>query len=189
MRGGMSLDALHRRILLDIARDSIAFGLEHGHELPITAADYPEALQVVRATFVTLRRHRELQGCVGTLRASRPLVCDVAHNAFQAAFGDERFAPLVAWQLPDLDIHISILSSLERMSVGSEEELLAQLRPGVDGLLLQDADLRATFLPSMWPQVQDARQFVSLLQHKAGMPRGYWTENTEAYRYTAEEIP
>jgi AmmeMemoRadiSam system protein A len=185
----MRFDDRDKQILLDIARDSIAFGLEQGHEIPIAAGDYAEALRATRATFVTLRYRGELQGCVGTLRATRPLVWDVAHNSFQAAFADERFAPLVAAQLCELDIHISILSPLERMPVRSQDDLLAQLRPGVDGLLLQDGALRATFLPSMWPRVRDARQFVSLLQHKAGMPRDYWSESTEAYRYTAEEIP
>lgn len=185
----MSLDPRDQDILLDIARDSIVFGIEHGCEVRIDAAHYPESVRAARATFVTLRHRGELQGCVGTLRAVRPLACDVAHNSFQAAFGDERFAPLVAEQLPELDIHVSILSALERMPVRSQDELLAQLRPGVDGLLLQDGALRATFLPSMWRQINDARQFLALLRQKAGMPRDHWSQRTEAYRYTAEEIP
>lgn len=184
----MSTDVRDRSALLEIARESIAFGLERGVEMSIDAVDYPDSLRILRATFVTLRYRGELQGCLGTLRAVRPLVCDVSHNAFQAAFGDERFAPLTVEQLGELDIHISILSPLEVMQVRSQDELLEQLRPGIDGLLLQDGALRATFLPSMWRQLHDARQFVTLLKHKAGMPRDHWSESTEAYRYTAEEI-
>jgi AmmeMemoRadiSam system protein A len=184
----MTLSDDERRLLRGAARESIEFGLVHHRSIAVAVLDYPEALRSEQATFVTLRSADELLGCIGTLRPHRPLVADVVHNAYHAAFGDPRFAPLTAAQLTGLDLHISILSLLEPLAIRSEEDLLAQLRPGLDGLLLEEGEQSATFLPAMWPRLQTPRTFVRVLKEKAQLPPDYWSPTIKAYRYTADEI-
>jgi len=184
----MDLTDHERELLRDTAFESVEFGFAQQREMPVSAVDYPATLQVEKASFVTLRHDGELLGCIGTLRPRRPLVCDVVHNAYHAAFSDPRFAPLGAEQLTDLDLHISILSLLEHLDVQSEGDLLAQLRPGIDGLLIEDGARAATFLPAMWPRLPDPRTFLRALKEKAQLPPNYWSETIRTYRYTAFEI-
>ncbi|BBL70065.1 AmmeMemoRadiSam system protein A [Methylogaea oryzae] len=179
----------HRRYLLDLARRSIAYGLSHHTPLPVDLANLPPELRRLAACFVTLEKDGDLRGCVGMLQAERPLAEDVADNAYAAAFADHRFAPLAADELDRLDIHISILGEPSAMAVASQQELIAQLRPGVDGLILQEGGRRATFLPSVWESLPDPRQFVERLQQKGGWPRDYWSPQFKAYRYETEQFP
>jgi uncharacterized protein len=184
----MDLSDHERTILRQTAFESIEFGLAQQHEMPVTAAAYPTALQVEKASFVTLRHAGELLGCIGTLRPRRPLVCDVAHNAYHAAFSDPRFLPLDREQLVDLDLHISILGPLELLETTGEDDLLARLRPGVDGLLIEERDCVATFLPAMWPRLPEPRAFLRALKEKAHLPPDYWSATIRTHRYTADEI-
>lgn len=184
----MNLTAEERRLLRAVALEAVEFGLAHGAPITVDIAAYPERLRVEEATFVTLRHAGELVGCIGTLTPHRPLVADVAHNAHCAAFGDPRFPPLAAEKLAGLDLHISLLSPLERVVVGSESDLLSQLRPGVDGLVIREGALGATFLPAMWPQLGDPRTFLRRLKEKARLPADYWSPTIEVFRYTAEEV-
>ena len=124
------------RLLIDTAWRAIEQGARSGTPLEPDPDDYPPALREPRATFVTLRQQGELRGCVGSLEATRPLVQDVAHSAFSAAFRDGRFSPVEVGEIPGLALHISLLSPVEPLTIEHEADLLAKLRPGVDGLLL-----------------------------------------------------
>lgn len=174
--------------LLQVAGDSIRYGLHHGVPLAVHAADYAEELQPLRATFVTLNRLHHLRGCIGVLEARRPLVEDVAENAFAAAFRDPRFPPLDEHELWGLDVHISILSPAEAMTFESEEDLVAQLRPGIDGLILHEQGRRGTFLPSVWESLHKPRDFLDHLKQKAGLPTTYWSDTLKVERYTTESF-
>jgi AmmeMemoRadiSam system protein A len=156
--------------------------------MSVEVFEYSDRLRSQGASFVTLHRAGELLGCIGTLRPHRALVADVAHNAYQAAFNDPRFPALTQAQLLGLDLHISVLTPLEPRAIESEEDLLAQLRPGIDGLVLEDGDLAATFLPTMWPRLQTAQRFVRVLKEKAQLPPDYWSATIRAYRYSTEEF-
>ncbi len=177
-----------RRTLLVLAAHSIAHGLEHRRPLAVEPADYSEALRAVRATFVTLNRAGALRGCIGVLEAIRPLVVDVARNAFAAAFEDPRFPPLRPDEFAGLDLHISVLTPSEPLGFHSEAELLGQIRPGVDGLILSDRGHRGTFLPSVWESLPEPGQFLEHLKRKAGLPFGYWSESLKVARYTTESF-
>lgn len=182
----MSLNEDQRNRLLQLAKDSIAHGLRSGKPLPVDASDHPSELQQPRATFVTLERDGQLRGCIGMLEAVRPLAEDVAENAFAAAFRDPRFPPLTADEFAGLDLHISILGPAEPMHFESETDLVAQLRPGIDGLILRENYRRGTFLPSVWEQLPDPGQFVRHLKQKAGLPAHYWSDTLRVERYTTE---
>ena len=171
-----------------VAWESIRHGLEHGHALMVLPADYPPSLQEWAAAFVTLEVRGELRGCVGSLEPRRPLVVDVAHNAFAAAFQDYRFRPLSSSELPDLDLHLSILTPLVLLEVGSRKELVEVLRPGVDGLSLRDPPYRSTFLPQVWQSLQDPEEFLGELLVKAGLPMDHWSPTLRFWRYEVEEL-
>ena len=81
-----------------------------------------------------------------------------------------------------------MLSPPVRMQVDSEADLVSRLRPGVDGLILQDGDKRATYLPSVWKGIPEPERFVRELARKAGWDAGHWSETVRAWRYTTEEF-
>lgn len=178
----------HRQLLLNLAKNSIVHGLQTGTPLAVNAADYPKELTENRATFVTLEKHHQLRGCIGMLEAIRSLVVDVAENAFSAAFQDPRFQPLAAHEIDDLEIHISILTPSEAIAFISEKDLLAQIQPGIDGLILQEGNHRGTFLPSVWEQLPDPHMFLQHLKQKAGLPANYWSNTIKIFRYHTEII-
>jgi AmmeMemoRadiSam system protein A len=183
-----TLTVQDRTTLLDVARRSIESGLWHGNPLDVQPLDYPESLRPVRATFVTLQIQGRLRGCIGTLEVRFPLVKDVADHAFAAAFEDPRFPSLRKDEFPHLEIHISILSPSEPMVFGSENDLLAQLRPGIDGLVLHLGQRRATFLPSVWESLSEPYIFLAQLKQKAGLPLDFWSDDLKAERYTTESF-
>ncbi len=182
----MSLSNEHRQTLLKLARQSIENGFKTGHPLSVDLRDYPKELIKQRATFVTLEKNHTLRGCIGMLEAVFPLAEDVAENAFSAAFKDPRFPPVQKSEIRELEIHISVLSEPEPMTFGSEEDLLAQIRPNIDGLILEEGSHRGTFLPSVWEQLPDKKQFLRHLKNKAGLPADYWSDTLKVSRYTTE---
>ncbi len=184
----MSLTKENQQILLNLARKSIENGYITGHPVSVDIHDYPPELVVPRATFVTLEKNHQLRGCIGMLEAVLPLVEDVAENAFSAAYRDPRFPPVQKYEIPELDISISILSEPEPMQFDSEQDLLRQIRPGIDGLILQENGYKGTFLPSVWESLPDKQEFLRHLKVKAGLPANYWSDTVKVYRYTAEII-
>jgi AmmeMemoRadiSam system protein A len=182
------LDDHDRQTLLQVAANSIRHGLDTGLALTVKVADYSSALQQPGASFITLTIQHQLRGCIGMLEATRPLVEDVAQNAYAAAFKDSRFPPLRAAEYDQLEYHISILNPAEPIEFESEADLLQQLRPGIDGLVLEDGGRRATFLPSVWESLPHAVDFLRHLKMKAGLPSDYWSNTLRAQRYTVEEF-
>ena len=177
-----------RATLLDVARRSIEHGLEWGRPLVVTPSEYHRDLKEVRASFVTLQIRGQLRGCIGHLEAVQPLIVDVAENAFAAAFRDPRFSPLTDVEWPEVEIHLSLLTRPEPMRFTDEADLIRQLRPGEDGLILQDGPNRGTFLPSVWETLPDPNQFLVHLKYKAGLAANHWSPGVEVYRYTAESF-
>ncbi|HET7879372.1 MAG TPA: AmmeMemoRadiSam system protein A, partial [Acetobacteraceae bacterium] len=129
-----------------------------------------------------------LRGCIGSAASYRPLAVDVTHHAFNAAFRDPRFPRLEWLELPGLELSISVLTPPQPMVFAGEADLLRQLRPGIDGLIIEDADRRALFLPGVWEEVPDARQFLSLLKLKAGLPEAHFSPTLQAQRFRAIEL-
>lgn len=183
-----ALDAADRRTLLDTARAAIAGGLEGRRPTALSLDACAPALRLHAATFVTLELGGELRGCVGTLEAFQPLIVDTAENAHSAAFRDPRFAAMTPREFAEVDVHISILGTPEPMAFVSEEDLIKQLRPGIDGLVLSERGRRGTFLPAVWESVVDPCEFLAHLKLKAGLPRDYWSGTIKVYRYTTASI-
>jgi AmmeMemoRadiSam system protein A len=169
-----------------LARESIARGLETHAPLEIEPAGFASPLREPGASFVTLRIEGALRGCTGTLAATRPLVSDVSHNAFRSAYRDPRFRPVDASEIPRLDVHVAVLSSLAPLPAASEAALLEALRPGVDGLVLREGARTATFLPAVWESLPNPIDFLRELKRKAHLPDDHWSDRIEVQRYTTE---
>ena len=180
----MELTLSEQKELLRLARRAIANGCRQGLPPEVEHHDYPASFMEHRATFVTLQKHNDLRGCIGSLQAQHPLVEDIVHNAFAAAFRDFRFHPVAETELSDIHIEISILSPAQIMEVESEEDLLAQLRPDEDGLIIEGDGRSATFLPQVWKQLPEPKLFLTHLKHKAGMADNEWPEDMKCFRYT-----
>ncbi|WP_417224337.1 AmmeMemoRadiSam system protein A [Amphritea sp.] len=174
--------------LLQLARQVVAQGVERQRPVPPNMASVSVALQQPRGCFVTLTLEGRLRGCIGNLEADASLVESVWRNSYLAAFKDQRFSPVTAAELNQLSYEISILTPLIPLSVNSEAELLAALRPGVDGLVLADDGHRATFLPSVWAQLPQPERFVSQLRLKAGLPADHWGDSLRCEVYQAIKI-
>jgi len=177
-----------RKVLLGWAKASIQHGLKTGWPISPNLSGLPTKLTEQRATFVTLEKIQRLRGCIGMLQATRPLVEDIANNAFAAAFKDPRFPALKKQELKHLEIHISILSLSEPLNFSSQQDLLAQLRPGIDGLILEEGSKRGTFLPTVWESLSEPKEFLTHLKQKAGLPKNYWSDTLKIQRYTTELI-
>lgn len=175
-----------RRFLLDLALASIRHGLDQGRPLPVDPAAAPPALREPAAAFVTLHCDGALRGCIGSLEPRRPLVEEVAANAYAAAFRDPRFPPLPPSEYPALEVEISVLGPSEPLKFADEADLLRQLRPGVDGLLLEENGRRGTFLPTVWESLPEPADFLAELKRKAGLPADYWSDRIRVSRYTTE---
>lgn len=169
--------------LIATARGAIdaAFGRPEARVRPHAALDRPGA------TFVTLKQDGELRGCIGSLEAHRLLAIDVRRNALAAAFSDPRFPPLVAQELDVTTVEVSLLSPASRVEVADEEDLLARLEPGVDGIVLELGRRRATFLPQVWETLPAPRDFIGALKRKAGMPANFWSPEMRVSRYTVSK--
>jgi AmmeMemoRadiSam system protein A len=170
------------RSLLTIARRAIGDGLGARGIGGDATGEHP-ALAAPGATFVTLFRYGTLRGCVGTLEARRALKTDVRANAIAAAFSDPRFRPLSAAEFPETSVEVSLLSAPEPVTALDERSLLYQLRPGVDGVVIEHAGARATFLPQVWETLPEPADFLAELKRKAGMPADFWTPAIKVSRY------
>jgi AmmeMemoRadiSam system protein A len=176
------------RALLALADESIRRGLDGEGPLVPDLDGLPEALLRKGGAFVTVTVDGDLNGCIGTLEGEEPLARSVARLAWDSAFGDPRLPTLRRAEYGRMRIEISVLSPLEPVEAPSEEALLAVVRPGVDGLLIESGRHRATFLPAVWEKIADPRQFLDQLFLKAGLPPGRWPSDLQVWRYTAEKI-
>jgi AmmeMemoRadiSam system protein B/AmmeMemoRadiSam system protein A len=167
--------------LLGIARGSI------GHKLGLAATpprtDAAPWLARPGASFVSLHLEGRLRGCIGSLAPTRSLGVDVAENAVGAALRDPRFSPLAAAEWVRCALEVSVLSAPKPLRFGDEAELLAQLRPGEDGVILEYEGRRGTFLPQVWEGLPETRAFVAELMRKAGIPADIRLARCRLWRY------
>lgn len=147
--------------------------------------EVPPALAEPGASFVTLERQGTLRGCVGTLEAVRPLYDDVQRNAIRA-MRDPRLPPVTTDDWPTLDVKVSVLTAPEPVPVAGRDELLAVVRPGIDGLIIADGERRATFLPAVWAKLPEPERFLDALLAKAGFAG--WPEGLAVRRYESIEF-
>jgi AmmeMemoRadiSam system protein A len=171
------------QILIPIARATISQALGETMQ-PREDATW---LKELGACFVTLTQQGDLRGCIGSLEAHRPLLLDVKANAYAAAFRDPRFSPLTLGELDYTEVEVSLLSPMQPMTFCDEREALAQLRPGVDGVVFECGGYRSTFLPQVWEQLPECGIFMAHLKRKAGVPADFWAPDVKLARYTVRK--
>jgi AmmeMemoRadiSam system protein B/AmmeMemoRadiSam system protein A len=169
----------HGRTLLGLARAAV------GEALGRSAVAIPDEpwLREKRATFVTLTQDGNLRGCIGSLQPTRALGEDVVANAANAALADRRFAPLKPEELAAIELEVSLLSAPTLVQFADANELIAQLRPGTDGVILAAEGRRATYLPQVWEQIADPGQFLASLRQKAGISADTRLTRCQVWRY------
>lgn len=166
----------HGRALVKLARKTIEERLGVASETsgPKDALLEDPALGQKHGVFVTLTRHGDLRGCIGFLEGRESLKDAVRHNALNAAFNDPRFPPLRAFEAAEVDIEVSILTDPETLEYSGAADLLAKLRPGIDGVIVRSGPHEATFLPQVWGQLPDKEDFLGHLCLKAGLGADAW---------------
>ncbi len=169
--------------LLALARGAI--GGKFGLNGDVAAAH--EALGQPGATFVTLTQRGTLRGCIGSLEAHRALGRDVQENALAAAFRDPRFSPLAQEEFRITRVEVSLLTAPEPLAFRDEAEFMAQLRPGIDGIVFRYGRHRSTFLPQVWESLPEPSQFMQQLKRKAGLPPDFWHAEVSISRYTVSK--
>ena len=97
---------------------------------------------------------------------------------------DPRFEPLARNELASIGLEVAVLSPLEPLPVDSEADLLEKLVPGIDGLIIAEGARRATFLPKVWEQLPEPRDFICALKKKCGLQPDYWSANLEFLHYS-----
>ena len=140
------------------------------------------------ACFVTLNKQGQLRGCIGSLQARRSLVTDLLDNSVSAATRDPRFPPVTAEELTTLTIEVSILSAAQAFPYSDGEDLLRRLQPGVHGVILFKGQNRSTFLPQVWEQLPNPRDFLQHLCQKAGLNSHCWMDKPDIFVYTVEKL-
>jgi uncharacterized protein len=183
------LNKTEQEILLKIAREALEKSIQ-GKKLPEVKLDQlPPSLQEDGASFVTLTINNRLRGCIGTLQAYQPLAKDVQEHAIAAALQDFRFPSVQPAELPQIEIEISVLSPHQPLTYDSPENLIRRLRPGVDGVVLQDGFRKATFLPQVWDKLPKPEDFLSQLCLKMGATNDLWRKKPlQVFTYQVQEF-
>lgn len=179
----------HGAEMLGLCRQSILHGLETGAPLQVSPNEVAPALAAPGACFVTLKKAGQLRGCIGSIISHAPLARDLCENAFKAAFRDPRFAGLTRDEInDDLELSISVLSPPAPFAFDSEADLIGKLTPFEDGIILSDGNRRGLFLPQVWDQLPDPKDFLAHLKRKAGLPMDHWSPNMRAERFVTRGI-
>lgn len=155
-------------------RQTLAAYLRHPKEdIRIASLNHPD-LAAAHGLFVTLRKGKELRGCIGRIVSDQPLSESLPQVALDAALRDPRFPPVTADELKDLRVEVSVLTP--KHPIASAEEIV----PGRDGVVLEHEEHRGVFLPTVWDETAWTReQFLSeLASQKAGLAPDAWTQAT-----------
>ena len=177
------IERYYRDYIIDIVRQSIVYSINGEDFIP---KHVPPVLLEFGASFITLEIEDKLRGCIGSVYPTRPLILDLIDNAKNAGFQDPRFNPLSIEELENIQVSISLISSIERIKFKDEKDLLSKIYPY--GIIIAEGDKRAVYLPVVWEQLPDREIFLNSLKEKAGLPPQYFSRTLEAYRFSTVEI-
>jgi len=144
---------------------------------------YPQVFDQPGACFVTIEKNGHLRGCIGSIVAYRALITDLVEHAKDAAFKDTRFSPVKEEELPDLKFSVSILTDPKKIVFENEDQLMEKIVPNEDGIIIRDGDLQAVYLPSVWAEIPDKKEFMKSLKLKAGMEENHFSDTFEAFKF------
>jgi len=175
------LTKLQRNKLLRIARDSIDLYATGRKELNVKEDD--PLLNQNMGAFVTLHKENRLRGCIGNIVGRQPLYLTVRDMAIAASTDDPRFSPVTKEELKNIDIEISVLSPLKKITSADEITL------GEHGVLVRNDFTSGVYLPQVATETGWSKeQFLnSLCGDKAGMSPDAWKKGAcDIYIFSAE---
>jgi uncharacterized protein len=185
----MSYTKAEQKKLLKIARDTISHYFLNREKLEIEPKKVGRKLSEKKASFVTLTLEGKLKGCIGNILPKLPLYKDVVNNSLSAAFADSRFPNLEEKEFKEVKIEISILTKPKRIIYESIENLLEKIKAFEHGIILQSSFHQATFLPQVWEDLPDKKDFLTNLALKAGLSGSAWQDpEIEYFYYTVEHF-
>jgi len=173
--------------LLDVARKTIQ--QELFEDTPVKQGNEMASpmFSEKRGTFVTLTINGSLRGCIGHIIPQETLLEGIKENAVNAAFKDPRFNPLSKKDWGNVKIEISILTDPKPLEYSDADDLLKKIRTNVDGVIIKKGYYQATFLPQVWEQLPDKKEFFTHLCLKAGMDGNEWKKGKlEVYTYQVQ---
>ena len=168
--------------ILEICKKSIEL---KGNYFP---NEFDNIFNQLGASFVTIQKEGFLRGCIGSIIAYEPLINNLIKNAYNSAYKDPRFMPLDKNELDKIELEVSLLSTPKKMSFINENDLLNQIVPFIDGLIIKDGNYQAVYLPSVWEQLPDKKLFLNSLKKKAGLNENHFSKTFETYRFYTEKI-
>jgi len=174
-----------REVLLKLARATIEerFGKPFSFSREILESQFPELMQDA-ATFVTIKIDGDsVRGCIGSVLPHTTLYDDVIYNAKAAAFEDKRFFPLSENEYQYCSIEISQLNIPKELEYVDAQHLQTLVRPKVDGILLQQGNKSATFLPQVWGEFTSFEYFFGQLGVKAGLKNYALDEHPKVFSF------
>ncbi len=178
----------NREALLQIAHTALEKAVREQKIYHPERDEFGNVLFDKGAAFVTLKKNGRLRGCIGSIKATKAIAADIADNAFAAALHDSRFKPVAAEELPEITFSIALLTNFEEIKFTSYTDLLAQIKPNIDGLLLQDGQREGVFLPAVWENLPNKDKFMTELKIKAGLSPTYWSDKVRVFRFRTVEI-
>ena len=131
---------------------------------PKEVADLPPVARERAGVFVSIKKHGELRGCIGTIQPVQAnVVEEIRANAISAAFRDPRFDPVEPEELNDLVYSVDVLTPPEPVAS------LAELDPKVYGVIVRQNGRSGLLLPDL-PGIDTAEEQVAIARRKAGIP-------------------
>ena len=173
------LSTKEKKLLLKLAREAIVSQIQ---ETSVTHKEMTnETLLVKQGCFVTIKVNDKLRGCIGNFVSDKPLYCLVQEMAVSAAIHDPRFYPMKKSELENIDLEISVLSPLAKISS------IEEIKVGVHGIYLEKNFSRGVLLPQVAVEYGwDRDTFLSQTCLKAGLGMEEWREGTDIYIFSAQ---
>ncbi|MEN6437558.1 MAG: AmmeMemoRadiSam system protein B [Syntrophobacter sp.] len=152
-----------------------------GEPMPEIPIDSPR-LREPRGAFVCIHKGADLRGCIGMMEPHGTLSDTIRRMAVESAFGDPRFCPLTPEELDKVEIEISVLTPLQRISDPSIIEV------GKHGLFLRKGFQSGILLPQVAVEHNwDRTQFLEWTCKKAGLHKDAWKDpETEIHIFSAD---
>ena len=178
----------NKNALFEIVKKSLEKAVSENAHFEPERKDFNNVLFNKGASFVTLKKNKMLRGCIGSVVHNKAIAVDLADNTYAAALNDSRFKPVLPNELDDIDITISLLTNFEEIDFNSYDDLLSEIRPDIDGLLIRDGEREGLFLPAVWQDLPDKNEFLTQLKIKAGLSPSHWSDNIKVFRFRTVEI-
>lgn len=152
-----------------------------GKTVPEFKVESP-TLKENRGAFVTINKKGQLRGCIGYIEGHGPLHKTIEEMAEAAAFRDPRFTPVKEKELPELEIEISVLTPLRKITDINEIEV------GKHGIYIKKGWFSGLLLPQVATEYGwDRQTFLEHTCQKAGLPSNAWRDkDTEIYIFSAD---